>query len=145
MSRDAARKLGRSPNGDHALVKRDSTGTVQMSQVATGSTNLSNTGNAAYTTIAAGTPNLVAFTSATITVQSGDIAASNTPFHLTINRDGSALTSTTISATGANVTLNTSATLTTPANAPSWTLSGDVAGGTMSNVSHTVSREDRWV
>lgn len=116
-----------------------------MKEAASGSADLNNTDNASFAQESAGTPNLVAFTSATVTVASGDIAGTNTPFNLTIARGGADLTSTQVSATGANVTLSTSSTLTTPDNGASWTLSGDVDGGTLSNVSYTLSREQRVV
>lgn len=145
MPREVARKIERDPAGIHTLIKRDSTGTVQMNQAGTGSANLSATNNTTLGTVTANSPNLVGNTSATVTVQSGDISATNTNANLTIARNGTDLASTTITGTGADVTLSTSATLTTPDNAPTWTFKGDVAGGTLSNVSWTASRDDRWV
>lgn len=144
MARDAARKLMRSPSGDHALVKRSSNGTVQMSQQAKASdTSFSATSDTAVTTVDAGSPQLVAFTSATAKLTSGGtVPASATPFDLTLQRDGSTLTSTASATT--TVTLTTSATLTTPDNDPSWTVRGNVSGGSVT-VSWTMSRESRWV
>lgn len=143
MSRDTQRVINRSPNADHALVLRSSTGTVQSTSTGTGSTNLSATNSTTMGTVQGTNPNLVLYTSAVITIQSGDIATANTDIHLTISRDGSSLTNTTISAANADVTFSTSNTLTTPANSPQWTMVGDVASGTVSNVSWTVSREQR--
>lgn len=143
MPRETTRKIKRDPAGVHVTTKRDSTGTVQMSQAANGSTTISNTANAAFTTVTGVDPNLVAQTSATAQIAAGQIGTTETPINLTILRDGSTLASTTHSATG-SLTLSTSATLTTPANDPSWTFQADLGGGSAA-VTHTVSREDRWV
>lgn len=144
MSREAARKLARSPNGDHALVLRDSTGTVQFTEAGSGSTtNFTSTADTTIATVSADDPNLVAFTQANATLSSGGtVAASATPFDLAISRNGVELTATTGATTTA--TLSASTTLTTPDNAPTWTITGNVDGGTVT-VSHTVSREDRVI
>lgn len=140
MSRDAARKIGRSPNADHVLVKRDSTGTVQTSAA------LSSTGNTATgtTTVSPAStvlsdPNLVAFTSASVSVSGG--GAGNTATGK-ILRNGTVTVAQT-SSTGAATTA-VSNTHTTPLNSPTYTLQLAANGGT-ATVTGTVSREDRWV
>lgn len=139
MSRDAARKLGRSPNADHVLVQRDNTGTVQTSQdtQVTGVSTAGSPTGATLTSFSVTDPNLVLNTEGTISLGAGATAGST----LQLTRNG---TTTVATQTGSGSTTFGVNTHTTPLNAPSYNLTIDAAGNTAS-ATVTVSREDRWI
>lgn len=148
MARDTARKIARSPNGDHALVQRDATGSVQLSQLSSNSnTSVTATGGTAVATVTGGSPPLVAFDNATLSVSSGGtVSGDATPFDITISIDGSSVTQSTGLATTASIALTgtTPRTNTTPLNNPTYTFNVNIPGGSVT-ASWTASRESRWV
>lgn len=148
MARDTARKIERSPNGDHALVQRNANGVVQMSQrTSFSNTSVTATGGTTVASTSAGTPNLVAFDAGTMTLSSGGTVSANaTPFTIELRIDGSAVTSATAQTTTATISLDagTTRTNTTPLNDPNYTFFADVPGGSVT-VAGTASRESRWI
>lgn len=148
MGRDVARKIERSPNGDHALVQRNSNGVVQMTSLTdTSDTSFTDTGETTFTQVTPGTPPLVAFDAATMTLSSGGtVAGSATPFDITISVNGSAVTSATSQTTTATISLDagTTRTNTTPLNDPNYTFAVNIPGGSVT-VSASASREQRWI
>lgn len=140
MPRETVEKIERSPNMVHIEAQRNASGTVQMTSVGSVSAVA---GTAGTTTTLTGATGLAGFTSAVVTASPDNTAT--TPVTGTVNRDGSSIGTFSFAATGQQTSTVTSLnTLTTPANAPNWTLSA-TANGSETTVNLTASQEQRWV
>lgn len=138
MPRQTIERIKKSPNLVHVEVLRNGSGTVQMSSVGSNSTTAGTTG---ATTTVSGPSDLVAFENLTVTASAD--AAATTPITGTVSRNGSSVGTFSIAATGQQTTtVTTRNTLTTPANAPTWTLNATVASNS-TPVNLSVSREQR--
>lgn len=140
MARDTARKITRSPLGDHAVVQRNATGQVQLTNLTSTSTgSFTETGGSTFAQASVGDPGLVLYDAATFTVAGG---GGNADIEIRVN--GSAVTSAT-STTSATISLDSGTTRTndTPVNNPTYTFWADTTGTV--TLTANASREQRWV
>lgn len=141
MPRDTARLLAESPNLVHVDVQRDDAGAV-ASTAETSSTGTV-TGATTTETVFSHTirdPNLVAFTTASITVSPTGTGTGTAQ----LNRDGASILNTAATNGGTSSTNQTGVTHTTPLNAPVYSLVVTATGTEDVNWSVSLSREQRW-
>lgn len=139
MARDTVRKITRDPAGDHVLVRRDSTGSVQTSQAVSTSTDPGTTGTGTTTvlTTTINDPPLVLNTEGTIAATGGGTGTT-----VNLIRNGTTTVTSLTNGTGSTTFgVNTHA---TPENSPTYALQVDANGATPTGVTMTLSREDRW-
>lgn len=141
MPRDTERKLAESPNMVHVDVQRDSNGAVaSTSETTSTGTVTGDTTTATPFTHTIRSPNLVAFTTATIVVSPTGTGTGTAQ----LNRNGASVFNTNATNGGTSSTSQTGQTHTTPLNAPTYSLVVTATGTEDVNWSVSLSREQRW-